>query len=89
MFDSEPIHKTNNLILRFIANHVFSPLYSFFLKLYLRWGTSYKLTIDSEVLDKLGSDYDENGIPYWENSNYEKNINVDYHGGWGLKKDWE
>ena len=26
-----------------------------------------KLKID-EVLYRLGSDYDENGIPYWENS---------------------
>ena len=24
---------------------------------------------NSEILDRLGSDYDENGIPYWEKNN--------------------
>jgi hypothetical protein len=45
-----------------------------FYKPYLKWGTVYKLDLDGmveslkndPVLDELGSDYDENGIPYWE-----------------------
>ena len=51
---SIPHHATNNLFLRFMANHIFSPISSFFLHLY------------QEILDRLGSDYDEEGIPYWE-----------------------
>jgi hypothetical protein len=47
---------------------------SMFYKPYLKWGTIYKVDMkewadsikDDPVLDKLGSDYDENGIPYWE-----------------------
>lgn len=39
-------------------------------KPYEWWGTYYVLDLDSlktdPVLDKLGSDYDEDGIPYWE-----------------------
>jgi hypothetical protein len=34
------------------------------------WGTYYELDLKhlkiDAVLDKLGSDYDEDGIPYWE-----------------------
>ena len=41
---STPIHHTNNLILRFIANHIFSPLANFFLHLYLKWGTTYRVS---------------------------------------------
>ena len=65
---TKPIHHTNILPLRWLANYVFSPISSFFLHLYLKWGTTYQV-IDwetDEVLKRLGSDYDENGIPYWE-----------------------
>jgi hypothetical protein len=45
-----------------------------FYRPYLKWGTIYKVNMkawadsikDDPVLDKLGSDYDENGIPYWD-----------------------
>lgn len=68
---SIPHHATNNLFLRFIANHIFNPISYFFLHLYLKWGTTYEFDIEKfkqnkELLDRLGSDYDENGIPYWE-----------------------
>lgn len=43
-------------------------------KPYERWGTMYKIDMeawtksikDDPVLDKLRSDYDKDGIPYWE-----------------------
>jgi hypothetical protein len=56
-------------------------LYKFYVKLsyifykpYLKWGSTYKIDMDAwkesikkdPVLDKLGSDYDEDGVPYWE-----------------------
>lgn len=65
---TRPIHHTNILPLRWLANYVFSPIHHFFFKLYLKWGTSYQV-IDwdkDEVLKRLGSDYDESGTPYWE-----------------------
>lgn len=67
-----PHHGTNNLLLRFIANYIFSPISNFFLRLYLRWGTTYEFNHEEfyennkEIMDRLGSDYDEDGIPYWE-----------------------
>lgn len=105
-----PIHKTNNLILRWFANYVSSPIshkcltlslriyftdedgvipmtawrkkkMNFYSKMYHRlgypyskWGTTYRLDMDAwkrelyqdELLERLGSDYDEDGIPYWE-----------------------
>jgi hypothetical protein len=48
-----------------------------FYKPYLKWGTTYKFDIDAmldgwkedpemqRLMEKLGSDYDEDGIPYW------------------------
>ena len=44
-------------------------------KPYQRWGTTYSIDMDAwkidletqELLGRLGSDYDEDGIPYWEN----------------------
>lgn len=47
----------------------YSWLYHVLDKPYRRWGTYYDISLDDEdqeILDKLGSDYDENGIPYWE-----------------------
>lgn len=49
-------------------------MYNFVDKPYKRWGTYYKVDIDKwkehlqndPVLDILGSDYDEDGIPYWD-----------------------
>lgn len=49
-----------------------SKMWSIFFKPYRRWGTYYTFDEvieglkDDPVLDKLGSDYDEDGIPYWE-----------------------
>ena len=42
----EPKHNSNNLVLRFIANYIFSPIAHFFLDLYLRWGTTYSANFD-------------------------------------------
>ena len=50
-------------------------MWSIFFKPYRRWGTYYSLELDEliaglkddPVLDMLGSDYDEDGVPYWEN----------------------
>ena len=105
-----PIHKTNNLLLRWFANYISSPIshryLSKSLRIYFRdedgietmtpklerrmncysklyrilglpyekWGTTYLLNREvwlkemkiDQVLERLGSDYDENGIPYWE-----------------------
>jgi hypothetical protein len=40
-------------------------------KPYEKWGTYYMVDLDylknDPVLEKLGSDYDEDGVPYWEN----------------------
>ena len=44
-------------------------LYYILDKPYSRWGTYYRLEfddLDRELMERLGSDYDENGIPYWE-----------------------
>ena len=57
-----------------IACRYHAYLSNFFYKPYLKWGTVYKIDMDAwkeyikydPVLDKLGSDYDEDGIPYWE-----------------------
>ena len=38
-------------------------------KPYSRWGKYYSMEFDDgdiELMERLGSDYDENGIPYWE-----------------------
>jgi hypothetical protein len=53
---------------------VWSWLSSQFYKPYMKWGTFYSVDMDAwkehlkndPVLDILGSDYDEDGIPYWE-----------------------
>ena len=50
-------------------------MWSIFFKPYRKWGTYYSLELDEliaglkddPVLDMLGSDYDEDGVPYWEN----------------------
>jgi hypothetical protein len=73
-YHSIPVHATNNKFLRFLANNVFEPISMFFLKLYMRWGTTHKMDWgkymedNNEILERLGSDYDENGVPYWEKS---------------------
>ena len=40
-------------------------------KPYEKWGTYYMVDLgylkNDPVLEKLGSDYDEDGVPYWEN----------------------
>ena len=89
---SIPHHATNNLFLRFIANHIFSPISHFFLHLYLKWGTTYSIDLDSfkdnnkEILDRLGSDYDINGVPYW--ASY-WNEDPETGDAWRLiRKDW-
>jgi hypothetical protein len=46
-------------------------LSNLFYKPYFKWGTMYEYSLtniikDDEVLDRLGSDYDEDGISYWE-----------------------
>ena len=114
-----PIHKTNNLLLRWFANYISSPIsYRYLsksLRIYFRdedgietmtpklerrmnrysklyrilglpydkWGTTYLLNTEvwlkemkkDQVLERLGSDYDENGIPYWE-KNEDKTIDL-------------
>ena len=53
----------------------YSNVWHYLNKPYERWGTVYSIELDEliaglkddPVLDKLGSDYDEDGIPYWEN----------------------
>lgn len=37
-----------------------------FRKLKIRWAIRSMLKDNRELLERLGSDYDENGIPYWE-----------------------
>jgi hypothetical protein len=41
-------------------------------KVYKKWGTYYKVIKywDDDVLKQIGSDYDKDGIPYWESNNY-------------------
>ena len=46
-------------------------MWSIFFKPYRKWGTLYTFDILEDlkhdpVLDKLGSDYDEDGVAYWE-----------------------
>ena len=47
---SIPVHRTNNLFLRFLANKIFAPIYDLFLGLYLRWGTTYR--VKDNIMDK-------------------------------------
>lgn len=46
MFDTTPVHRTNNRILRFIANNVFSPIAHYFfsksLRVYFKYEDSYE-----------------------------------------------
>jgi hypothetical protein len=50
-------------------------MWSIFFKPYRKWGTFYTIDLDAwkidaetqELLSRLGSDYDEDGVPYWEN----------------------
>lgn len=48
-----------------------SLVWKYFNKPYEKWGTYYMVDLDylknDPVLEKLGSDYDEDGVPYWEN----------------------
>ena len=49
-------------------------MWSIFYKPYKRWGTYYSLELDQliaglkddPVVEMLGSDYDEDGVAYWE-----------------------
>ena len=41
ILDAKPEHRTNILPLRWVANYIFEPISIFFLKLYMRWGTTY------------------------------------------------
>lgn len=49
-------------------------MYNFIDKPYKKWGTTYEVDMEKwkeymkndPVFGKLGSDYDEDGIPYWE-----------------------
>lgn len=53
---------------------IYGRVSSIFYKPYFKWGTTYEVDMKSwsefikndPVLDKLGSDYDENGVPYWD-----------------------
>jgi hypothetical protein len=66
-------HDDHGFVYRY---HAF--LSHWFYKPYLKWGTTYVLdmekTLDAwkedpemqELMKKLGSDYDENGVAYWE-----------------------
>ena len=57
-----------------IACRYHAYLSNLFYKPYLKWGTVHKIDMDAwkeyikydPVLDKLGSDYDEDVIPYWK-----------------------
>lgn len=114
-FKSTPIHKTNNLLLRWFANNISNPVSHHFLSLglgiyfrdedgiapmtpalkrrmnfyikiekitgipYRKWGTTYLLNMDEfkkiweedpdhqELMKRL-TDYNENGVAYWEES---------------------
>ena len=57
---SIPVHRTNNLFLRFLANKIFAPIYDLFLGLYLRWGTTYRVKdniMDNEYFNKEELEY--------------------------------
>jgi hypothetical protein len=83
---SIPIHATENLFLRFLANYIFSPISSFFLNLYLRWGTTYALYDLDNLGGKGWDDYDEFGHPYWD---YLWHEDAETGDGWRLvNKDW-
>ena len=51
-----------------------SKVWHYLNKPYERWGTVYEIELDElitdlkndPVIDKLGSDYDEDGVAYWE-----------------------
>jgi hypothetical protein len=61
----EELNKTSGIIWNY---HSF--MWEWTNAVYKKWGTYYTLILDElkndPILDKLGSDYDENGIPYWE-----------------------
>ena len=46
MFSTNPVHRTNNLVLRFIANNIFSPIAHYFLskslRVYFKYEQSYE-----------------------------------------------
>lgn len=60
-------------------------MYNLIDKPYKKWGTTYEVDMDAwrasvrndpehqELIDRLGSDYDENGIPYWKKWDNEDN----------------
>lgn len=69
---SVDMDEDNNLGLRF-TYHV--KMWKILNWPYKKWGTYYVLDTcflrenmerDKDLLDRLGSDYDEDGIPYWE-----------------------
>ena len=47
MFKSEPIHKTNNLLLRFIANNIFGNVAHFYLTKSLKYYFRYEDQFDT------------------------------------------
>jgi hypothetical protein len=44
-----PEHQTNIIPLRWLANYIFEPISSFFLNLYLRWGTVYSYQFEDNL----------------------------------------
>lgn len=48
-----------------------------FRRLKLRLAIRHMMKNNKELLDRLGSDYDENGIPYWEKTG---TVDPDYDG---------
>ena len=84
-----PEHKTNILPLRWLANYIFEPISTIFLKLYLKWGTTYvfdEMYIEDFKKSMIGQkwdDYDEYGIPYWDYNWHEDPITGD---AWRLIK---
>ena len=60
--------------LDYFMMHIYYRIYSIANKPYEKWGTVYEVDMDAwtktikndPVLDKLGSDYDEDGVPYWD-----------------------
>lgn len=60
----------------YLFHTVYAKLYYLTDKPYSKWGTMYTINMEEwkidleldkdELLKKLGSDYDENGVAYWE-----------------------
>jgi hypothetical protein len=72
--DEEYLDKEENLSLRYKYH---SKMWKYMNKPYEKWGTTYEFDINAmldgwkkdpeiqELMEKLGSDYDKNGTPYW------------------------